>query len=127
MKFEVSNLKLSTAKLYHGWIVGHRINNEKLYIEVKLDECPETTTFIKVVPIDTNPQSLFVRLAENLQLFTEDGFIETDYLNDTAIVCNLQKGRDNIYYVHRLELDEQYYTMVDDEEDTDDYIYYEED
>lgn len=126
MRFEVSNLKLSTAKLYRGWIIGHHIRNGKLYIDVELDECPGTT-FIKVVPTDTNPQSLFVRLAENLQLFTDDGYIETDYLNDTAIICNLQRGGDHKLYVQRLELDEQYYTVVDDdEEDTDDDNIYDE-
>ena len=128
MRFEISQLKVKEGKIYRGWIVDNRIDHEKLYIYVELEKCPGTR-FLKVVPIDLNPQSLFVKLANNLQIIDDDGFIETDYLQDIAVKANLRKGNSSVLYVNHLELDEAYYAQInneDEEDNTDDYIYYEE-
>lgn len=125
MRFEISQLKVKEGKLYRGWIKDNRISQTKLYIYVELDKCPGTR-FLKVVPIDLNPQSLFCRLAQNLQIFDDDGFIETDYLQDIAVKANLRKGNDMQYYINHLELDEEYYEEISEENEYDEeneYLY----
>lgn len=126
MKFEISRLKVKEGKIYRGWIVDNRVDHDKLYIYVELDKCPGTR-FLKVVPIDLNPQSLFVKLANNLQIIDEDGFIETDYLHEIAVRANLRKANDSRYYINHLELDEAYYAQFKDENENaeEDEIFYE--
>ena len=124
MFFDVTEINLVPHKFYRGWIVNHRIYNEKLYIEVEFEEC-RNTFFLKVLPISTSPQSDFVVLAEKLRLFTEEGRIETDYLNDKAVLANLRRGTDNRLYVNQIKLNELFYATQDDDEDEEDedYIY----
>ena len=129
MRFEISKMNIKTGKLYQGWIVDNRIDDNKLYIYVELDEFPGTR-FLKVVPIDSNPQSTFCRISENLNILDDEGYIETDYLKDIAIIANLKKANNSVWYINRLERDELYYQQTEDEDDEDDediYIDYGED
>lgn len=126
MKFEIADIKVKPGKLYRGWITGHHIDQDKrkLYIEVELDKSPGTK-FLKVVPIDLNPQSTFCRLGYALDILDEDGYIETEYLKDIAVMANLREGNDMALYINHLELDEAYYQQLDaDDEYDDDEIYY---
>lgn len=126
MKFEINKLNIKAGKLYRGWIMGHRIEQQKLYIYVDLDEFPGTR-FLKVVPIDSNPQSTFCRISENLNILDDEGYIETDYLKEIAIVANLKKANNSVWYINRLERDMTYYQQTEDEDDDDvedEYIYY---
>ena len=127
MKFQIDELKVKPGKLYRGWITGHRIDQDKnkLFIEVELDKSPGTK-FLKVVPIDLNPQSTFCKLAYSLDILDEEGYIETEYLKDIAVMANLREGNDMALYINHLELDEAYYQQIDAEDDDydDDYIYY---
>lgn len=122
MKFEINKLNIKAGKLYRGWIMGHRIEQQKLFIYVDLDEFPGTR-FLKVVPIDSNHQSTFCRISENLNILDDEGYIETDYLKDIAIIATLKKANNSIWYVNRLERDELYYQQTEDEDDEDEDIY----
>lgn len=109
--------------------MGNRIEQQKLYIYVELDEFPGTR-FLKVVPIDSNPQSTFCRISENLDIFDDEGYIETDYLKEIAIIASLKKAENSVWYISRLERDETYYQQIEDDDDEDDedmYIDYGED
>lgn len=126
MRFEISKINVKAGKSYRGWVIDNRIDHDKLYIYVELDKCPGTK-FLKVVPIDLNPQSVFCKLARSLELFDDEGYIETDYLKGLAVIASLQKGNDSVLYVNHLELDEEYYQQLFDENDDgvdDDEIYY---
>lgn len=122
MRFQINELNVKPGKLYRGWIKDYRVDQKKLYIYVELDKCLGTR-FVKVVPIDLNPQSSFCKLARNLAIFDDEGFIETDYLKETAVMANLKKGNDSVLYVNHLELDEVYYQQINEEDDDIDDMY----
>ncbi|MDE6435224.1 MAG: hypothetical protein K2L07_13455 [Lachnospiraceae bacterium] len=116
MIIQVKGKQLKEGAFYRGIISEHKITDSKLIICVIFDKDAETE-YIKSIRIEDNVNSAFVNLAKSLDLFDENGNIDTDYLEDLHVKANLQRGYDERLYIDKLEIDDKYYASQKEAEE----------
>ena len=116
MKIAIMGKKLKENVAYRGVVSRHKQTESRLTIFVIFNRDPETE-YIKSIQIDQNINSAFVKMAEALELFDEDGDVATDFLDDLHVIANLQKGYDDRLYIDRIIVDEKFYATLADAEE----------
>lgn len=117
MKLRFIQPKVREGKKYKGIISRYDIDKRRgiLRLYVVLDKEP-SLEFMKRLDIDLNINSNFALFCSNMQIFTEEDEVELEELVDTRVIACLRRGRDDMLYIDRCVLDEEYYSTQEDME-----------
>lgn len=116
MKYKVEQSKIRAGKLYSGVITRHFDYPASLKVCIELDDEPGVEYFL-IIAIEKNPNSRFVRFSRKMDIFDENGRIDTDLLDGLPVKAILQYWNDGNLYVSSLCID---YDEEEDEVDEED-------
>lgn len=110
MILTIKGSSIKPRKKYLGFITGHAVDKKKMILRVfvTLDAEPDVE-YMQVIPISHNQNSKFASFAKRMGIFTEDGKVDTDSLNDLAVEAILARGKDGTLYVNHISIDYEYY------------------
>lgn len=114
LKFK--KVAFKTEKFYPGIIREVEIDDirQRLRIFVELEKLPEEL-FMKSLPYSESSYSIMGRFFEEMGAIDENGEVDIDDLEGSAVEVTLNEGKDSNWYVNEMHLIEEF-EEYDDEE-----------